>query len=373
ALALALVAGARWRASGRLGDALRVVLLPAALGVATTLLWLGFRLYYYADLLPNTFYLKHAPDPAQGWRYFVNAFHSYRVGLLLLIAALALWLARRARPELIGAQRLGARLGMIAVALPVALYVIWIGGDAMHFRFLAFPFALVVCATGGALGPLIAPGGRRLGPRSRCALAALVVFGLSALQQPPQRELHALRGPGDPHMVDKISDPGRHRRRPKLRQLAQEDPDLAAKRALGSAGAPFRYDKTAALDWCGTAHWRYRWRIVHSLGLTEATLARIDVPAQRPGHRYGLKRYAEELARIYNHPGATPGRGMRRAAVSGGYAPSWVARELDDLERVEKKVFNTHDLRENLELALRTPRHLRLGSRARDRRDRAGS
>lgn len=36
-----------------------------ALGLGTNLAWLGFRVIYYADLLPNTFYLKHGNNPRQ--------------------------------------------------------------------------------------------------------------------------------------------------------------------------------------------------------------------------------------------------------------------------------------------------------------------
>ncbi len=371
ALALGVVALRTWRGRRSARAALRAILLPAALGVTTQLGWLSFRLYYYADLLPNTFYLKHERDPVQGWRYFVNAFYSYHVELLLLLAGLALWLAWRRRGAGSEAPRLQlrARLWMLLLALPVALYVIRIGGDAMHFRFLAFPFVLVVCATAGALELAFHTTLRgRLGARrlaTLCALTSLVVAGLSLLQQPPQRRLHALRGPGSPNMVHKISDAGRHRRRPKLRKLALWREDLAARREAGRHPERFAYEKTVAIDWCATAHWRFRWRVVHSLGLTEATLARMPIPADRPGHRYGLNRYADDLARIYNHPDAAPGRGMLRAAVEGGYAPRWVERELEALERVEKKVFNQHNLRENLSLALSTPR--RLDPRARPR------
>jgi hypothetical protein len=53
--------------------------LAIAVAAATSGGWMLFRIWYYADLLPNTFYLKHDPDPAQGGRYLVNAFGSYHL------------------------------------------------------------------------------------------------------------------------------------------------------------------------------------------------------------------------------------------------------------------------------------------------------
>jgi len=354
ALALTAYRGGR----RRLGP----LLFPALLGVGTQLAWILFRLYYYADVLPNTFYLKHEYDPAQGWLYFVNAFGSYRVGALLLVLSLAgLWLVRRPKAALpASALRLGPRLAMLGAALLVSLYVIRIGGDAVHFRFLAFPFVLTLCATGGILSEVIGTAARGR-EQALCALAGVLIAGLSLLQQPPQRSTHALYGAGQSEHVDKISDPGWHRSREKYRRLAIEDPGLAERRALARAGEPFRHTASVPDDACARAHWRFRLRIVHSLGLTDPILARLTVPSDRPGHRYGLRPYAKSLARLYNQSAATGdelGRGSFRRAVLAGEAPPWVVKHIEALELVERKMFNRHDLAENLSLALETPRKI---------------
>ncbi len=342
-------------------------LLPALLGVGTQLAWVLFRLYYYADLLPNTFYLKHEYDPAQGWLYFVNAFASYRVGALLLALSLAgLWLVRVRKSRLpASALRLGPRLAMLGAALLVSLYVIRIGGDAVHFRFLAFSFVLTLCATGGILSEVIGTVGRGR-EQALCALASVLIAGLSLGQQPPQRSVHALYGAGQPEHVDKISDPGWHRSREKYRRLAAEDPGLAERRAFARdlAGAPFRHSESVPDDACARAHWRFRLRIVHSLGLTDPILARLTVPSDRPGHRYGLRPYAKSLAHLYNRSAAAGherGRGSFRREVLASEAPPWVAKHIDALELVERKMFNRHDLAENLRLALETPRKIDVG------------
>ncbi len=349
---------------GRRG--LRALLLPALLGLGTQLAWLLFRLYYYADLLPNTFYLKHEYDPAQGWLYFLNTFTSYRVGALLLgLGLAALWLVRRRGSTLrASGLHLGPRAAMLGAALLVSLYVIRIGGDAVHFRFLAFPFVLTLCATGGLLTASLHAAGRSLSRTRKellCALASVLIAGLSLLQQPPQRELHAIYGAGSPEHVDKISDPGWHRSREKYRRLAVEDPGLAERRALARAGGPFRHSESAPDDACARAHWRYQQRIVHSLGLTDPFLARLTVPSDRPGHRYGLRPYARSLAHLYNRsaaPGGARDRGFFREAILAGQAPPWVVKHIDALDLVERKMFNRHDLGENLRLVLDSPRRI---------------
>lgn len=43
---------------------------------------------------------------------------------------------------------------------------------------------------------------------------------------------------------------------------------------------------------------------------------------------------------------------MWREAVEAGRAPEWVVHNLDQLERIEKRIYNVHDFSENLSLAL---------------------
>ena len=49
------------------------------------------------------------------------------------------------------------------------------------------------------------------------------------------------------------------------------------------------------------------------------------------------------------------GRGMHRAAAESGDAAPWIAANLEALEVIERKIYNTHDFGENLGLAFTFP------------------
>ena len=66
-------------------------------------------------------------------------------------AVLVVLASRRALPNAStvdenASPRIGARLFMLALALPVLAYVVKIGGDPRHYRYLAFPVCLTLCA-----------------------------------------------------------------------------------------------------------------------------------------------------------------------------------------------------------------------------------
>ncbi|HEY8380222.1 MAG TPA: hypothetical protein VIK91_27220, partial [Nannocystis sp.] len=176
----------------------RLPRLALAVAVLTGGAWLAFRIYYYADLLPTTFYLKDVPNPLQGLRYAVNAFVPYHLELLLLLGAFALARARRRDPAL--SLDLEPRLLMLAAALPVVAYVIRIGGDAVHFRYLAFPFCLAACSAAGAIEAwLFTLPQRQL--RLAAPLSGLAITALSFAFQPPQRTRHAIFGVAPEHHI----------------------------------------------------------------------------------------------------------------------------------------------------------------------------
>ncbi len=106
-------------------------LAPAlAFGVPGFLLFvpfLGWRVLYYGELLPNTAYAKSAHEPylGQGVYYLQLYFEAYWVLLPGLVAAAAFLFARR-RPGLL-------RLG--AIVLGYLAFVVWVGGDFMFARF----------------------------------------------------------------------------------------------------------------------------------------------------------------------------------------------------------------------------------------------
>lgn len=168
---VAVVAFVAWRARGAaLWPALA---LGAALAVKT-----GFRLAYFGEALPNTYYLKLGGEPL-GERLPRGAVAVGSIGLLELYAPLALAAVGLLRSR--GPSRAALLLPAGLVPLQCA-YSLYVGGDVWEFLGLAnryitpaIPCLLVVAALG--LHRLL-EGGRAARPS---ALALGSAFGLVAL------------------------------------------------------------------------------------------------------------------------------------------------------------------------------------------------
>ena len=194
ALPALLVGGYAYATSARRsGRAWIFLALPLAAVAAHT----GFRLWYYGDWMPNTYYLKMTGAP-------LIARLQRGVLTTALEGAWALWpaavLAAAARP-LAGHRRLPA-----LVAAAMTAYAMYVGGDAWEWtghvnRYLvcAAPLALVLAAIGiddmteGARG---APGAARGGKRLLVAAVALggaLVYTIASLRYFPDRELSVAR------------------------------------------------------------------------------------------------------------------------------------------------------------------------------------
>jgi hypothetical protein len=144
--------------------------------------WLIFRIAYYAELLPNTFYLKDTANYRQGLVYLhetLTTYGAYGVLPALLVLALALWRRDTLRHG-------PARLAMLGVAGAIAFYFVRVGGDPRHFRYMAFPFTLAIAASAGLIeaglvtfAPALAPGrdNRWVRPLAlSAAVTSLLVF-----------------------------------------------------------------------------------------------------------------------------------------------------------------------------------------------------
>ena len=152
-----------WR--GKLGSVAAAAAIPVVYQV--------FRMGYYASLVPNTALAKEGTGArwGQGWAYLVDTVRPY--ALIVPLAALVLAVA------VPGVARLGRRQ-TIAVAAPLAgamlsaLYVVRVGGDYMHARFL-------IPAVFAAFLPISVVDGRALRARQPLTLAIPAVVVLWAL------------------------------------------------------------------------------------------------------------------------------------------------------------------------------------------------
>jgi hypothetical protein len=150
----AVVVGA-WQLLRR-DRSLKVTAAYAAAFLLLTAPFLLWRLAYYGDLLPNTYYAKSAGQSwyAQGWIYARLFFGTNWPLLLALALPLVHLLARRElaperRPALDRALFEEGTLAL-ALALTYSWYVIRVGGDFMYARLLipTLPFWLVALERG---------------------------------------------------------------------------------------------------------------------------------------------------------------------------------------------------------------------------------
>lgn len=350
----------------------------ALLGLLITGDWLVFRIYYYADLLPNTFYLKNEVDFTQGLLYLQDTAKPYWLyPVLCVFLALTLLCSFWKRPgtpvtatqpakseadrppERWPTLEIRKRLLLLGMGAAIALYVVKIGGDPRHYRFLAFPFCIWICACAGMVEQFWA---RLSLPRFRAVLgvAGVVVALLAASFRPLQLTEHPFfGGDAESEEVNKIRDAERHRHRELLPTTPWgkgSDWDQREEYAEFLREHPDgRYARLRVSGSCADIYVEFDKRAVQDLGLTEPILARTEMASDRPAHKLGLRRLAKDLARIISAHGYTPYPGMYRDAVERGRAPEWIVENLPSIEIIEQKELNRHHFCENLRLAFTFP------------------
>lgn len=325
-------------------------------GLIATLGWECFRIYYYADLLPNTFYLKDDTNFAQGARYLYNSLRPVFSWVLLVGLALALAeLGRRPREAWCSAHT-PARLLMVSAACSSLMYVWRSGGDMLYYRFIAFALPLLLFAAGGWLERWL----ERRPMFDHPALGIALAFGLLGISlagYPRQLKAHPLTFAAEARdtmsKVDGISDASWHRHHPDLRfQEGRREQDRQLRlryqlaRSAGTAQGPLAID-----GWCVRLFFDFDHYAVHWWGLTQPFLAHADVPTERPGHKYQLVALAKELGPLYRDSKARRVGGVEDA-IDTGRAPDWVVRNLEPISVLERRMYNHHDFIENLTLAL---------------------
>lgn len=346
ALALVLALGFAWWRARRFP---RFTFLWAGLLVGS---WVLFRVYYYADLLPNTFYLKDANLYRQGLIYVQQSISTYAVVPMAIFAAGLAWLLRRRALPI----DIPPRLAMLAISVAVTLYIIRVGGDPRHHRYMIFAFCLAASSMAGLGGWLVSA----FLPQTRSAILATIAIIVAldfGILYPPQLSAHPLN-PGVRHRrAMLINDAALHRGNPERQPPAwsleplgfTQDPKLLTARDDFRSG----YPGTNTVLGCSYHYWHIHERAIHGAGLTDAVLARMEMPRhtiRMTAHNPDLKPLARDISRIHHHePGYV---GMYRQAVEGGSAPDWVAPNLESLELIERKIYNEHRFFENLRLAL---------------------
>jgi len=146
---------------------------PTALGMA---LYLGLKLAYYGDVLPNPYYAKAANlwNLRAGLMY-LEAFARNSPQLLLLVPAALLAVATsRAEPS-----RPFTLCCVLAVA-GQAVYLLKVGGDFMYYRLAFELYPLLVCAAGLGLRAVV--------DRHPLAVGTAVVAALALSSTPPVLE-----------------------------------------------------------------------------------------------------------------------------------------------------------------------------------------
>ncbi|MFH1402937.1 MAG: hypothetical protein ABIH11_01545 [Candidatus Altiarchaeota archaeon] len=327
--------------------------IPAAMVTvfaASMLFWLTFRVYYYAELLPNTFYLKDMWDTRQGIVFLKDTFDTYYFrwfALFFILGAIILY-KHKVR------FNLADRTAMVLTALVVVLYVVKIGGDHKHYRYLAFPFILITCSFSGILEHLFA----RLFNKKFFGfiqLAGLVFSVIVFTTYPMQLSRHPIHGDLNNYMVNLINVAWK----PTDNYAVHvEDDGIEERLKFHATDRGFQYNGVRLEAHCYILYDNYYNYALNRFGVTDSILARMDCDQLRPGHKLSLTPYAVHMAGIIRDYGE-PRRGMYRDAIENGTAQAWVVGNIDAIEIVEKKIYNKHDFYENLRLALNFPGKIR--------------
>ncbi len=328
--------------------------------------WLLFRVYYYADLLPNTFYLKHGTNIAAGARYLRDLTDTYHVLLVFSVFAVLLIAVVRGRSrrgeDVAVPLALVERGTMVLISLATATYTVLSGGSEMHYYYLAPSFILAVCALGGVLEAAVDETGLHLSPAPRFAGmvgVSLLFFSWypDSLSTHPVTLKDKMTRPPSPTVT---TDPSWYRGYfMNLQQLTW--PTIAAMRSAGETlRERGRYERWTTTPWCFDVYAHPDTRSVHGLGLTDGILSRVDTWEVKRGHKPDLLKLARAIPEIQQAANRI-GPGMYLEAVQAGRAPDWVEDNLETINLIERKIYNRHDLLENIRLALAFPPRIQAG------------
>jgi arabinofuranosyltransferase len=229
-------------------------------GVLSQSLWLAFRVYYYADLVPNTFHLKDTVATGRGLHYVHDTLRAYYLYWLFGIALVLICVAVARRRG--GALQLPARFVLWSAALVHTAYVIRIGGDFVHYRYMAFPVLVTVASIGGLIEPIAEPLTRlKTWGVSAASLAfvCLILLSYPAAQLPAHPLLlHPRADTLRMYRVDGVEDAASHRGR---FDLSPSEWDLNEVTGVLEKGK-LEYRWATATGWCRDGYEHLDWFIV---------------------------------------------------------------------------------------------------------------
>ena len=311
--------------------------------------WLLFRVIYYADFLPNTFYLKDQSQWALGREYLQNVADAHHWPSVLAFLAAAVVIGQR---ELIG-RHLGARVVMLCASFLYGVYVARIGGDMLYHRYAALPVCLGLCASAGVCEAALlqltaAASAERIRAWLAPGLSLLIALGFG-LGYPPQLLSHPFWLPEISHKWRAVADPNWHRRHPSLvyndARHAEDQWQFELYRRTREDGE-LPEPPIVVEGFCRQAYKRFDAQIVHDYALTDLVLARLPRVFGRPGHKL-VQVEAQQVAELRRSARRNGGEWYEQPKL-----PRWVRKNHDELALLEQKLHNHHHLRENLRLAL---------------------
>jgi hypothetical protein len=233
-----------------------VLLIPAGVIVGG---WLGWKVAYYGNILPNTFYVKGASTffPSTGVYYVGAFFLSYLLFVFPVLLALSFTRWRQ-----VSWREVHLLLSSVVVWM---VYVLAVGGDFMEFRFFVPILPMLIMLVVWIIFRLFSDW------RVRVALVAVVLLGsvhhsmtfgksrfVGWIDSIEQLERNVSAADGNWAQIGKA-----------LRRELGKDSDVII--ATTAAGAIPYYSKLKTID---------------MLGLSDAWIARHgEIYTQRPGHR----------------------------------------------------------------------------------------
>jgi hypothetical protein len=323
--------------------------------------WVLFRIYYYADLFPNTFYLKDMVSIKQGLIYVHDTLGTYHFYFIMILFVVLIVFLKRRGVEL----KLPKRAMMILVALSIALYVVKIGGDWVHYRYLAFPFILAVCSFSGILEHFVQAFNlnkyRLLAPLTGIILS-LIFFSFYPIHNLKNHPIflgyiYNMELPEDKTKWESIFNKFKITDAPSLIHVGRRRHFgyYSDMKAIIEENKEFKYEEVEVEPMvCQSAYENLFKRIILGAGLTDAILARIQTDKIFMAGHKPLLPFAEDI--LYIHKSSEYiGRGMYRKVVEEDRAPEWIIKNLDTIEIIERKIYNTHHFWENFKLAFTFP------------------